>query len=158
MKNILKKDSVEKEINIDYRVQFTIIVRHKELGDILKGLAEHSVDIDAMMMLYNGGNQNIYKIVVGNNNIQKEEDITILRTILELCEISYNEKKVCRIKFLNTPNMSSSILEDIYGTLSNHIDIKTMYMGTSNSLYVESDAPLEIKNIITMYYTIKSFV
>ncbi|QSX06504.1 hypothetical protein JYG23_03325 [Sedimentibacter sp. zth1] len=151
--NILKKKNSENiNLDIDYKLQFTVVLSNANICNLLKSIAEQNINIDGFLFLYNGGNQNVYKFIVGCDYIQTKDIIVSTRKILDNSNISYNEKIITSIRASKTP---IGILEDIYCTLSSYVDIKSLYLGEKNTLYLESETPMDIKKILTTYYNIK---
>lgn len=156
--NILKKWMEYKEnenIIIRYNTQITVILHSDSISRLLKDLACNNISIDGFLYIYNNCEQSIFKFVPLNNNEQTSQQINSVLHILDNNKFGYNKKDIVKISFKRTP---VGTLEDIYTTISKYIQIKSMYLNENNSIFIESEHPKKLREILLAYYNIKKLI
>ncbi|WP_110114041.1 hypothetical protein [Bacillus sp. CGMCC 1.16541] len=120
--------------HLDTRTQFSFMTTDHRLSCALSEIVEQAININGYMQVEISVNQNLVRIVPGTTTSELEDEIRKVRLTLNSLGIKFREKKV--IQMTTIPGVPGQ-LNTIYSALWCRVNVKAIYPGEDNILYMD---------------------
>ncbi|MBM7621918.1 hypothetical protein JOC95_003826 [Bacillus tianshenii] len=123
--------------SFDYllRTQFSFTADDPALANLLKGIADQKININAFAQL-KGNDTNYVRLVVGSSEAEAPIELQSVRRILRSLKIRFQEKQVIQIIRLRAGRAGQ--IDDIYSALWCKVEVRSIYIGEKTNVYVDS--------------------
>lgn len=132
--------------SFDYllRTQFSFTADDPAMANLLKGIADQKININAFAQL-KGNDTNYVRLVVGSSEAEAPLELQSIRRILRSLKIRSQEKQVIQIIRLRAGRAGQ--IDAIYSALWCKVDVRAIYIGEKTNVYVDST---DLDQVITI--------
>lgn len=120
------------------KTQFTFCVSDEQLSCILNKIANQGININGyeQSVCQTKCNQiNMIRLVPGTTDVQGNNDVITVISILRKLDVMFRQKKV--IQILDLPPGVPGQINAIFGVLWCKVNVFSIYLGEDNTLYLD---------------------
>ncbi len=117
------------------RTQFNFNVQDRKLSCILSNISERRINITGFVQLKKANRCNLVKLVVGTADAESANDLRLVRKVLRLFVIKFEEKQVIQIRNI-TPGVPG-VFNSTFGALWCKVRVKAFYPGEKSRLFLQ---------------------
>ena len=95
----------------------------------------NDINITGYIPVKEGSGLHFLKVVVGTSTVQAARDFEVTRRTLRSLGVKFKEKEI--IQVFGFPPVTPGVLNTLYGALYCKVNVKSMYIGEDNVLYID---------------------
>ena len=142
-RNLINKTNVPKDFHSSIIAEFTVNTDEEHLSALLNNLSKNNLDICAYYI--SEDNKKLkFVFIVGKNDTQSSNDISLTRKILEENKYNFNETKVVRLSSSNKDDLLAYHYRELMKTLT----VYNSYICRDGSIIYETCCPTKTVKVL----------